>query len=306
MTSRDSSPPVAARPLNTRRILAVFNPAAGGNRRARFERIMQALRKEGCSVTTQHTTRPGHATEIARNVDTSAFDIIAAAGGDGTINEVINGLHGKDIALGLIPLGTANVLADETGVGHKPENIVAALARGPIREIRVGVANGRRFSLMAGVGFDANVVHGVSLSLKKKIGPLAYVVQAAREAFGGAFTPCRVVIDGKTYTPTSVVICNGQRYGGPFIAAPNASIMKDEFAVILMNGRGWFSVLKYGVGLALGKLGNFSDVEIITAREIVVEGTGQPVQADGDIVTTLPVTIQVDPQPVKVVYPAAA
>jgi YegS/Rv2252/BmrU family lipid kinase len=286
-----------------RRILAVFNPAAGGNRRARFERIVRALRDKGCVVTPQHTTHAGHATEIARNVDVSAFDIIAAAGGDGTINEVINGLKGKSIALGLIPLGTANVLSDEIGLGHNPERIVNALVRGPIQEIRVGVANGRRFSMMAGVGFDANVVHGVSLDLKKKIGPLAYVVQAGREAFGGKFQTCSVTIDGKAYTPTSVVICNGKRYGGPFIAAPNASIAKDEFSVILMNGRGWFSVLRYGVGLVLGKLGSFNDVEILPAREIVVEGVGQPVQADGDIVTTLPVTISVDPEPVKLVHP---
>ncbi len=304
MTSTASSS-AAASSVPARRILAVFNPAAGGNRRARFERIVRALRDKGCTVTTQHTNYAGHATEIARNVDVTAFDIIAAAGGDGTINEVINGLKGKNITLGLIPLGTANVLSDEIGLGHNPERIVDALVRGPFKDIRVGVANGRRFSMMAGVGFDANVVHGVSLALKKKIGPLAYVVQAGREAFGGAFQACSVVIDGKAYNPTSVVICNGQRYGGPFIAAPNASITKDEFSIILMNGRGWFSVLKYGVGLVFGKLGSFSDVEIIAAREIIVEGTGQPVQADGDIVTTLPVTINVDLEPVKLVYPAA-
>lgn len=286
-----------------RRILAVFNPAAGGNRRARFERIVRALRDKGCVVTTQHTTAPGHAEEIARNVDTSAFDVIAAAGGDGTINEIINGLVGKDIALGLIPVGTANVLAEEIELGHNPERIVNTLVSGPIREIRVGRVNGRRFSMMAGVGFDANVVHGVSLALKKKIGPLAYVVQAGREAFGGAFAPCHVVIDGTAYAPTSVVICNGQRYGGPFVAAPGASIAKDEFSVLLMNGRGWFSVLRYGAGLILGRLGKLSDVQIITAREIAVTGAGQPVQADGDIVATLPVTITVDPEPVRVVYP---
>lgn len=294
-----------ARGGSTRRILAVFNPAAGGNRRAKFERLVRALRDEGCTVTTTHTRERGHAEEIARTVDTSAFDIIVAAGGDGTINEVINGLAGKDIALGLMPLGTANVLADEIGVGRTPERIVQALAHGPIKEIRVGRANGRRFSMMAGVGFDANVVHGVDLNLKKKIGPLAYVVQAAKESFGGKFSPARVTIDGKVYDTVSAVICNGKRYGGPFIAAPHASIERGEFSVILMPGKGWFSVLKYGAGLVLGKLTTLSDAQIITGQNIRIEAIdGQPVQADGDIVATLPVDINVDPEPVKVAFAA--
>jgi YegS/Rv2252/BmrU family lipid kinase len=310
--------PTSPAGTSARRILAVFNPAAGGNRRAKFERMVRALRDQGCTVVTTHTRERGHAEEIARAVDTSAFDVIAAAGGDGTINEVINGLGGpngsdssgsgskgpaKDIALGVMPLGTANVLADEIGVGRNPERIVQALARGPIKTIRVGRANGRRFSMMAGVGFDANVVHGVDLDLKKKIGPLAYVVQAAKEAFGGKFAPARVTIDGKVYDTVSAVICNGKRYGGPFIAAPHASIERDEFSVILMPGKGWFSVLKYGAGLVLGKLTSVSDAQIITGRDIRIEATdGQPVQADGDIVATLPVDISVDPDPVKVCF----
>jgi len=287
-----------------RRILVVFNPAAGGARRARFGRVVKSLLKHGCNITVMETAAVGHAETIARDISVADFDVIAAAGGDGTINEIVNGLIGKDIALGLIPLGTANVLADEIGLGRGADQIARTLASGPIKAIRVGRANGRRFTMMAGVGFDANVVHGVSLPLKKKVGALAYVWQALKQATFGRFDACDVTIDGAAHHPTSVVICNGRRYGGPFIAAPDASVNDDRFYVILMNGRGWFSVLRYGIGLMLGRLGHLHDVLLVPGREIVVKGVDQqPVQADGDIITTLPLTVTVDTAPLRVVYP---
>ncbi|MDX2144775.1 MAG: diacylglycerol kinase family lipid kinase [Rhodospirillaceae bacterium] len=288
-----------------RRILAVFNPTAGGSRRARFERVIAALRAQGCAVTVQHTTARGDAEAIARALPPGTYDVIAAAGGDGTVNEIANGLTAPDCALGVIPLGTANVLAREIGLRLAPEPIARALAEGPVCPVRMGRANGRRFVMMAGIGFDANVVHGVSLSLKRRIGPLAYVWQAAKEALGGDFAPLRVTIDGRTHQATSAVICNGRMYGGPFVAAPAAALADDQFHVVLMPGRGWFSVLRYGLALVLGRLPMLRDVTIVAGRDIVAAGAdGQPVQADGDIITQTPVHITLDPHPLKLVYPA--
>jgi diacylglycerol kinase (ATP) len=113
-----------------------------------------------------------------------------------------------------------------------------------------------------------------------------------------------VVIDGVSYRTVSMVACNGRRYGGPFIAAPNASLLDNTFHVVLMNGRGWFSIARYGLGLMLGWISMWPDVKIIRGRDVVVEGGGSsPVQADGDIVTALPARIFIDPEPVKLVYP---
>jgi diacylglycerol kinase (ATP) len=289
----------------SRRILAVFNPAAGGEKRARFEHAVDAIRKMGGHVTVMETNAPGHAERIARDVKAEEFDIIAAAGGDGTVNEIINGLSGKDIPLGLIPLGTANVLADEIGLGRDIDKAARALVFGVIKPIRVGRANGRRFTMMAGAGFDANVVDSVSLRLKKLIGPLAYVWQSAVQAATDRFESCDVVIDGRAYKTVSVVACNGRRYGGPFVAAPNASLCDDSFQVLLMNGRGWLSVLRYGVNLMLGRLTKLSDVQLIAGRDVTVRGNSkQPVQADGDIVAHLPLTVTIDPTPVRLVHPA--
>ncbi len=102
-----------------------------------------------------------------------------------------------------------------------------------------------------------------------------------------------------------MVACKGRRYGGPFIAAPDASLGEDRFHIVLMNGRGWLSVLRYGLALALGRLTAWHDVEMVSGREVIVTGgSGQPVQADGDIVATLPLLIALDPDPVRLVYPA--
>ncbi len=99
-------------PVANRHIFAIFNPAAGRNRRQRFDEIVTLLRKEGCEVSVHVTQARGDAEATVRALSSTRIDLVAAAGGDGTINEVVNGLRGTGIALGIIPLGTANVVAD--------------------------------------------------------------------------------------------------------------------------------------------------------------------------------------------------
>ena len=297
-------PVTTAESPEPRRVFAVFNPAAGRSRRFRFNRVIAELRGLGCAVTVMETTAPGHAETIARDVSAHDFDVIAAAGGDGTINEIVNGLKGRSLTLGIIPLGTANVVADEIGLNRSPAAIADTLAYGPAQSIYVGVANDRRFVMMAGAGFDANVVCEISSRQKKSLGPLAYIWQAVRQSFGDPFVSREVVIDGTSHRAVSMVACNGRRYGGPFVAAPRASLADDTFHIVLMTGRGWFSVARYGLGLMLGRISMWSDVQIIKGRNVIMDGgAGSPVQADGDIISVLPVHIFLDPEPVKLVYP---
>lgn len=287
-----------------RRIMVIFNPAAGRARRARLDAVVDAARALDAAVTVVETEAPGHGEVLARQASPAEIDVIAAAGGDGTVNEVINGIAGKEVALAVIPLGTANVLADEIGLGRATGAIARAMVLGPMRPIRLGLANGRRFVMMAGAGFDANVVARVSLALKKKLGPLAYVWAAAVVGLTGKLPISVVTIDGVRHSSASAVACNGRRYGGPFVAAPHASLADNSFQVVLMKGRSWFSFFRYGLGLMLGRVGSWWDVEIVTGREVLIEGAaGQPVQADGDIVTALPVKIEVDPAVLMMVYP---
>jgi YegS/Rv2252/BmrU family lipid kinase len=288
-----------------RRILVVFNPAAGRSRRHKFARIIAALRLQADITAIAETNAPGHAELIARNADPATVDLIAAAGGDGTINEIVNGLRGKSIALGIIPLGTANVLADEIGLKRSASAVAGALAHGPLRPIHLGEANGRRFVMMAGAGFDADVVDGVSLALKKKLGAFAYVWKTATLAFTDSFAGFDVMIDGATFRTTSAVICNGRHYGGPFVAAPAAAITDDSLHVILLKGRGWFSVLRYGAALVVGLLPRLPDVEIVPGRNISIAANGaRPVQADGDIITRLPLQAGVAAEPLRLAFPA--
>ena len=301
MTDIVSAGPVPAAP---RRILAIFNPAAGRNRRRKFDSVVALAREAGCDVAVCVTAAPGDAEAMARGAPTERYDLVAAAGGDGTINEVVNGLRGTGIALGIVPLGTANVAADEIGLRRDAAVIARTLAFGRLRRVHLGLCNGRRFAMMAGVGFDANVIGRVSLRLKKILGPLAYVWTAGLQGFRDPYATCDVTIDGAAYTGVSVVACKGRRYGGPFIAAPNADFAKPSFEVILMKGRGWFSVARYGAALIFGKIGIWSDVAVMTGREILVDSTaGQPLQADGDIVAALPARITIDPIEQNVAVP---
>lgn len=218
---------------------------------------------------------------------------------------MVNGLRGKSIALAVIPLGTANVLADEVGLGRKPHRIAEAIANGPLRPIRVGNANGRRFVMMAGAGFDAEVVDGVRLDLKKIIGPLAYVWEMTRQAFLYKFEGCDVDIDGNIHSAASAIVCNGRSYGGPFTAAPLANLEDDCFQVVLFGRSGWFNVLRYGLGLVSGRLYKLIDVQIVPGKRIAIRGgVDAPVQADGDILTRLPASIAVDDEPIQFAFPA--
>lgn len=288
-----------------RRVTIVFNPTAGRSRRDKLDAVIAELEKLGCPVNVLETTAPGHAEKIAQQLDEATVDILAAAGGDGTVNEVVNGIKGKPVALAVIPLGTANVLADEVGLGRKAKRVAEAIAFGGVRPIRVGNANGRRFVMMAGAGFDAEVVDGVQLSLKKVIGPLAYVWEMFRQVFIYGWAGCCVEVDGETHQVVSAIVCNGRSYGGPFIAAPEASLEADCFQVVMFTRSGWFNVVRYGVALVMGRLPRLSDVHIVSGRHVVIRGgDGSPVQADGDILTRLPATIEVDAEPVRLAFPA--
>ena len=290
-----------ARPRN---VVIVFNSTAGRSQRKRLDLIIHKLSEYGCRVEVRDTQFPGHAEEITRQINDSEVDVVAAAGGDGTVKEVVNGLRGKSMALAVIPLGTANVLACEVGVSRKPERIAETVALGTLRKIYVGNANGRRFVMMAGIGFDAEVVDGVRLPLKRAIGPLAYVWEMARLAFVYGFKEYKIQIDAKTYHAVSAIVCNGRYYGGPFVAAPSAKLEDKCFQVILFENSGWHNVLRYGLALVTARLPRLPDVQIVPGKHIRISGRkNAPVQADGDVLTRLPAVIEIDNEPVLFTYP---
>ena len=290
-----------------RRVLVIYNPAAGQWRRRRLRATLRSLEALGCGLTLHETTQPGDAEATAGAIAEDRFDVVVAAGGDGTINEVANGLIRAPHPvppLAIIPLGTANVLAQEIALRGDPSAIARAIAEGPRLTVHLGKANGRHFIMMAGVGFDAHVVANVDLALKRRTGKIAYVLETLMQALRYGFPPCQVEVDGRTYQARSAVVCNGRHYGGPFIAAPEASLGKPVFEVCMLERGGWAHVLRYGVALVLGRLSSLPDVQDRIGSLIRIDGEkGLPVQGDGDIIAHLPVTIEVSERTLDLIVP---
>jgi diacylglycerol kinase family enzyme len=231
-------------------------------------------------------------------------DAVVAAGGDGTINEVANALTGGPLPLGIIPLGTANVLAMELGIGPTAEAAAAAIAGGQCLTISPGLVNGRQFLLMAGVGVDAEVVAGVDLALKRRAGKLAYVAQAVITALRYGYPPLTVSVDSVDHQAYGVVVCNGRHYGGRYIVAPAARLDQEGFAVCLFGRPGPVGSLRAGAALLQGRLSSLPEVTLLPGRHVAITGnTHGAVQADGDLVARLPAEITVAEHKLQVLVP---
>lgn len=292
-----------------RRLLVIFNPAAGWRRRRRLDAVLAALGALGCAVDLRRTLGPGCAERIAAGADPAAVDAVVAAGGDGTVNEVINGLAESGLPLGIIPLGTANVLAAEIGLGRTPASIAATLAHGPVRPVHVGRANGRRFAMMTGVGFDAHVVAHVSLRLKRSLallglGKLAYAAETLSQLLVYRRARYEVLVDGVARAAASVVVAKGHFYGGRFQLAREARLADPCFHVVLFGRSGRLHVLRYAAALLLDRIDRLPDVEILRARTVEVRApAGEPVQGDGDLFAHLPLSIRLADRSLGIVAP---
>ena len=319
-------PPEAAAGLSRRRLRLVVNPVAGRRNPSLVQGVVEALRGRGLEVELRETGGPGDAWALARDAglataNGAAPDLLVVAGGDGTINEAANGLvesnrvgagHTGNLPMAIIPLGTANVLAHEIGLKARANRGAEAILSGPAQRVSIGQARAedaapRCFILMAGVGFDAHVVEGVDLGLKRRIGKGAYVWAGLRQIFGFDFPDYRITIDGRDYAGSSAIIANARSYAGPYIAAPEASLASPGFQVLLFKRAGALAVARGTIALFNDALHRLPEVTLIEGRKIRIEGpAGDPVQGDGDTLARLPVEIEMLPEALELVMPAAA
>src|SRR5580658_3463564 len=288
------------------RMVIIFNPVAGRRRAALLWRVLDVLAANGIRLDLAETHRAGHAEALAREAARGGASMVVAAGGDGTIAEVANGLMGSGARLGVIPLGTANVLAHELALPFAPRAVAAALAFGRTRRLWPGVARGadgsRLFVQMLGVGFDAQVVHRLSLPLKRVLGKGAYVVQSLRETWRYKFPPIRLRIDSMETEAASAVISKGRLYGGRFLLAPEARPAEPGFSVILFGCGGPAAALMYGAALPMGFLGRAPGVRHVRAHRVDMIGNAPiPAQADGDAAGFTPLSVTDAPGPIEVV-----
>jgi YegS/Rv2252/BmrU family lipid kinase len=290
-----------------RRVLIIFNPTSGSRRRGRLHRVIRALEEEaGAAVDLRVTEKAGDAEVMAREgARAGHYDVIAAAGGDGTIDEVANGLGPDAPPLGVVPLGTANVFAAEIGLARGAGAIARTLLEGERRAIHCGRANGRRFLIMAGAGLDAEVVAALDPNLKRSLGKFSYVIETTRKMFRYRYPVLDVTLDGgEVIRAVTAVASKGRRYGGPYLFAPGADLARPDFEVVLFDKGGPWHVALYGIALVLGLLPRVPGVRHIAARTVEVTGpTGAPVQGDGDLIARLPLSIAIDPVPLTVLYP---
>ena len=294
-------PPLIA---HNRRIAVIYNPTAGQRKRRRYKSVMKVLGELGVSVTELRTGGRGDAERLATGVQPEEFDVVAVAGGDGTINEAVNGLRADAPPLAIVPLGTANVLAAELGLRTDPAHIAHTIARQQPTAIHAGVVNDRKFMMMAGIGIDTHVVRDVSRTLKRLTGKGAYVWQALIELIRFPSSAYGVTIDGVRHEVGSAIFANGHFYSGRFISVPEARLEERSLYACLLAGRGVWNLIRYGVALTGNRLTRLSDVSTIEFREALLDGPeGDPIHADGEIVGRLPAIVRSHPNPLNVLCP---
>ncbi len=296
------------------KVLIISNPTSGKASQEFVAQVQQELVAAGAEVELYLTQAANDATAYLTNYS-GGLDVVAVAGGDGTINEAINGLKEKDSStfrIALIPTGTTNVLAGELKIKRNAKHISQIILQGKEKPIYPGRINDRRFLLMAGVGYDAWVVDNVDLDLKKKVGKLAYVLSMLKQLRHFGKKEYRLQVDGKEYLSNSVVITNGRLYGGSFVLSKQADLSAPTTQVLMLNGKNMWSLLFSLLGLPFGLVEKMPGVVSVPAKQVHIELVSQagseqaqpePVQADGDSLAHLPITVQMEPQPLRVLVP---
>lgn len=283
----------------------ILNPAAGSEQAERWRERIESI-AHGCAVFT--TSRSGEAEALARHVAEKGVDKIVAAGGDGTINEVVNGLVGSNAALGLLPLGTVNVFAMELGLPANNLEFCWEVIQGDnMRFVDLPSANGKYFVQLAGVGLDAQVVKETSLAFKRSFGPLSYLISAAQIA---AREPPRLFIQSKNASvdeASFVLVGNGRHYGGPFPFFKHAVLDDGLFDVVAFKRLGYLEIIKYLQDVFFSSDIRVPEVEYFQTPHLrITSDQDVPVELDGELVGICPVDFQIRAKALRVLTPAAS
>jgi YegS/Rv2252/BmrU family lipid kinase len=285
-------------------IKLIANPIAGGNARNRIRQAREYLELRGCTVDLTLTAARGDARNAAAAAREMGFDRVLAAGGDGTLNEVVNGLAPSEIPLAFLPLGTTNVFALEAGIPFDIEAACAIALEGAPRRVCLGRAGETRFLLMAGIGFDAEVVYRVSGRLKRWAGKAAYLASALGALAGGPPPPIEVIReDGSIVRGYGAILGNGRLYGGRFSVTPDASLEEGCLDVCVFLRPGRLPLLRSAVTVATGGRIGHAEAQMFKATSVTVRGEGVPVQIDGDHLGRLPMTFRALPGELVLVLP---
>ena len=291
----------------------IYNPTARGEKARAFRDEVKTLAKDW---ELHPTTCPGDARTLAAKATRDGFTDIIAAGGDGTLNEVVNGIGDVEggfdkVNFGFLPLGTINVFARELGLPLKWQNAWQVASTGKTINIDVvlaeftnasGKLEKRYFVQLAGAGLDARAVELVSWKQKKVIGPFAYIIAGFR-----ALSEPRKLIKvsaNESATGELVLFGNGRLYGGSFNFFPRASLQDGQMHISVFPKVNFFQLLKAVIGMYTGSVYRMCEAHQIQATKVQLSSDGHvPLQLDGDLVGALPATITVLPKALRVRVP---
>jgi diacylglycerol kinase (ATP) len=275
-------------------------------------RAVETLEREGIRVRQLPTSGPGAATALARDAVKDDIDLVLVAGGDGTINEVINGMVNSHVPLAILPAGTANVLAVELGIGTKIEPAARLIKQCVPERIALGRVHtnlgSRYFGLMAGVGLDAHIVYTVNAKLKATLGKGAYWIGGFSQALR-LVPQFDVVINGERRCCGFALASRVRNYGGDLTLAANASLLESDFETVLFEGRNPLKYAFYLLGALAGALESFRGIHVDRSRVIEIPEARDRriyVQVDGEYAGHLPARIEIVEDALTLLMPTDA
>jgi diacylglycerol kinase (ATP) len=295
-----------------RQPVLIYNPTAGKIRRNPhwiLQRATAALERAGIvGLRIIPTDEAGHATELAQAAVAEGADLVLVLGGDGTINEVVNGLAHSDVPLGVLPGGTANVLATELGLGSRIEKAAARLGKSIPRTVALGrVTSGeaprasRYFLMMCGAGLDARVVYDIDHRFKAAAGKLAYWWTGLAQITHRVET-LDVRINGSSYRCGYALVSRVRNYGGDLEIARGASLLKDAFEIVTFEGTNPLRYAWYLLGVLSRREKSMSGVRVVSSgcAEVL---SATHVQFDGEYLGCQPVSIEIVPGALNLLVP---
>jgi diacylglycerol kinase family enzyme len=310
-----------------RRVLLIGNPVAGGCGLRKIEKAADLIARRGCKVDILPVAleedpaafRQRVLAALSANTVAGAHGpLVVAGGGDGTYNKVANCLINTGVPMAILPLGTVSVLAKELSIPVEPDKAVDIALGANIRTVHLGritlkqSAVSECFLLMAGIGFDGEVVCSVNDRLKKITGKGAYIAAALKTLV--AYNPPHIKVSGDmTIIRTGMtdsgymdleghaaIICKSSLYGGRFRVAPGASLTQPCFYGFVIHKKTGAAVLRTVLGVLSGRHPETAGITYFRAASLKVEGRAH-VQIDGDYLGNTPATIEIVPDSLRLV-----
>lgn len=288
------------------RFLILHNPYAGSGRDNLLRQVVATLHKVGAEVTIKQAacgrTTGALASELAAS---RRYDAVVAAGGDGTIRSIAAAMRGATVPVGIIPLGTGNVMAREVGMPRDARQIADNLRFGGSLPVHGAVANGTPFFLMAGAGLDGAAVAALDPGAKARWGKLAYVWPTTRAVLRRA-PVIEAVLDGQKFETRWIVICNAGRYAGGFRLSPDSSVFRQGLVAVFSTAETRAGLITDIFAIGAGYAKSAPHLHAVPLRHAVIRAKQPvPVQVDGEPFGHLPLTITEDTQTVNLLTPLA-